>query len=138
VEGTLEKLRQDMQSTGKQMAQELKASLPKLSFSLIKKEPKPHKSVPSELVACYQQLGLKEPPESFQYSTIYDLKKCKVLRTLTSETPVRQILNVYVELKAQSARMACLQRGAGHHATLHYTWDWLEFGAWYDFWYAYQ
>jgi hypothetical protein len=27
---------------------------------------------------------------------------------------------------------------AGHHATLHYTWDWLEFGYWYDFWYAYQ
>jgi DNA anti-recombination protein RmuC len=138
VEGTLEKLRQDMQSTGKEIAKELKASLPKLSFSFTKTVSKPHQSVSSKLVACYQQLGLKEPPEPFQYSTIYDIKKCKVLRTLTLETPLRQILNVYVDLKAQAARMACLQRGAGHHATLHYTWDWLEFGYWYDFWDAYK
>ena len=137
VEGTLEKLRQDLQHTGKKIAQELKMSLPNLSF-LSKKKPAMPSAIPSELVTCYQQLGLNAPPEHFEYSTIYDLKKCKVLRTIKSDTPVRRILNIYLDLQAFAARTACVQRSAGHRASLHYTWDWLEFGYQYDFWYAYQ
>lgn len=136
VEGTLEKLRQDLQSTGKEIAQELQKSLPNFSLLATKKPNKP--AIPSELVACYQQLGLNAPPEPFEYSTIYDLKKCKVLRTIKSDTPVRRILNIYIDLQAFAARMACVQRGAGHRATLHYTWDWIEFGYQYDFWHAYN
>lgn len=141
VEGMVEKIRMDMQTTGKELAQELKASLPSLPsfslFSLIRRK-QPSESIPSELVVCYQELGLTAPPESFEYSTIYELKKCKVLKTLTPATPIRRILNVYLDLKAWAARMACVQRGAGHHATLHYTWDWLEFGHRYDIWYLAQ
>ncbi|MDM8564079.1 hypothetical protein QUF74_00325 [Candidatus Halobeggiatoa sp. HSG11] len=92
----------------------------------------------AEPIFCYQQLGLKSPPETWEYSTIYDLKKCKVLNSLTPQTPIKQILNVYVDLKAWAANMVCIQRGAGYHATQHYVWDWLEFGYLYNLWYIYQ
>lgn len=92
----------------------------------------------AEPIFCYQQLGLKAPPETWEYSTIYDLKKCKILNTLTPKTPIKRILNVYVDLKAWAAKMACIQQGAGYHATHHYIWDWLEFGYLYNLWSIYQ
>jgi len=134
VAGTLEKFRLDMGTLGKTLAQDIKDSLPKWSSLLQKKT----SQEVTPVVRCYQQLGLKKPPEAFQYSTIYDLKKCEVLNTLTPQTPIRQILNVYLDLKALAARMACVQRSAGEQAILHYTWDWLEFGYQYDFWYSIQ
>jgi len=90
----------------------------------------------TEPIFCYKQLGLKAPPETWEYSTVYDLKKCKILNTLTPQTPTKRILNVYVDLKAWAAKMACIQHGAGHHATQHYIWDWLEFGYLYNLWYT--
>jgi len=91
----------------------------------------------SNLFFCYQKLGLNSLPEPWEYSTIYELQTCKVLRTLTPETPIKRILNVYIDLKAWAAKMACVQGGANHHATQHYIWDWLEFGYLYNLWYAY-
>jgi 2C-methyl-D-erythritol 2,4-cyclodiphosphate synthase len=148
VEGTLEKLRQDMQHIGKEFAQQLKAELSSLELKMtgslrsgfsggVLTEPESD-STPSvkPLTQCYQELGLMVPPKPWEYSSIYDLQKCEVLKTITDNTPLRRILNIYVDLQALAARMACLQRGS-NKATLHYTWDWLEFGYWYDFWYAY-
>jgi len=89
----------------------------------------------AEPLFCYQQLGLETPPETWEYSTIYDLKKCSILNTLTPQTPLKRILNVYLDLKAWAAKMACVQYGAGRHATQHYIWDWLEFGYLYNLWY---
>jgi hypothetical protein len=103
-----------------------------------KEEEAPHLKSIAEPIFCYQQLGLKAPPETWEYSTVYDLKKCKILNTLTPETPTKRILNVYVDLKAWAAKIACIQHGAGYHATQHYIWDWLEFGYLYNLWYHYQ
>ncbi len=97
----------------------------------------PFKSI-AEPIVCYQQLGLQAPPETWEYSTIYDLKKCKILKTLTPETPTKRILNVYIDLKAWAAKMACIQHGAGYHATQHYIWDLLDFVYLYNLWYYYQ
>jgi hypothetical protein len=95
----------------------------------------PFKSVVEPLF-CYQKLGLQTPPEPWEYSTLYDLKKCHLLHTLTPGTPLKRILNVYLDLKAWAAKIACIQHGAGHHATQHYIWDWLEFGYLYNLWYT--
>jgi len=134
AQGTLEKIRLDMETTGKQLAEKIDELLPKWWHLNIFSKP----AEPAPALACYRQLGLKTPPKPFQYSTIYDLKKCEVLNSLTPETPIRQILNVYLDLKALAARMACVQRSAGEQAILHYTWDWLEFGHQYDLWYSIQ
>ena len=154
VAGTLEKIRNNFETIGKKLVKQLKEERQQfkdLSLEVnikgtlmsgysgdvsIKSDPR--SPVKKPLSQCYQGLGLTKPPESWEYSSIYDLYKCDTLKTLSQQTPIRRILNVYLDLKAQAARMACVQRGAGHHATLHYTWDWLEFGYWYDFWYAYQ
>jgi ElaB/YqjD/DUF883 family membrane-anchored ribosome-binding protein len=149
VEGMVEKIRMDIEKTGEILAQQLKTELSSLGIKMegslltgfsgeVFIKPESDSTLAAKpLTQCYQELGLMAPPKPWEYSTIYDLEKCNVLKTLTPNTPMKRILNVYLDLKAYAARMACVQRGAGHHATLHYTWDWLAFGYWYDFWYHY-
>jgi len=103
-----------------------------------KEEEVNHFKLVAEPIFCYKQLGLKAPPETWEHSTIYALKKCKILSSLTPQTPTQRILNVYVDLKAWAAKMACIQHGAGYQATQHYLWDWLEFGYLYNLWYNYH
>lgn len=135
VAGNLEKFRIDLSNISEKLAKEfkeLKINLPFLSPS--------NKTAPkvTQVSSCYQKLGLTKPPKPFQYSTIYDLEKCEVLATLTPKTPIRQVLNVYLDLANFATRMACVQRAAGERASLHYTWDWLEFEYQYDLWYSTQ
>jgi len=85
---------------------------------------------------CYSKIGITKAPQSFEYATIYDLRKCERLNSLKPSDPVNHIKNVYLDLKTLSAKMMCVQRQAGYQAKLHYTWDWLEFGKQYDFWAA--
>jgi len=89
-----------------------------------------------EIPYCYSKVGITSAPQSFEYATIYDIKKCQLLSSLGPDTKVDRIRNVYLDLKTLSAKMMCVQRQAGYQAKLHYTWDWLEFGERYDFWMA--
>ncbi|MDM8557311.1 hypothetical protein [Candidatus Parabeggiatoa sp. HSG14] len=133
VDCTEEKFRIDTENLTTKIADELEKRCPKMICGWSKASTK--ESTPK---ICYQELGLKKPPKSWEYSTLYDLNKCDVLRSLTPmETPVKRILNVYIDLQAFAARMACIQR-ASRQARLHYRWDWLEFGYQYDFWRGYH
>ena len=132
VDCTEEKVRIDMENTFKKTADYLLKKCPITicnSLTMPAKEPTPE--------ICYKELGLKKLPQSWEYSTLYDLNKCDALRSLTPQSPVRRILNVYLDLQAFAARMACIQRGAPQ-AKQHYMQDLEEFGKQYDFWYSYQ
>jgi len=131
VDCTEEKVRIDMENT-KKIADELLKKCPPLICGESKTSAK--ESTPE---ICYEELNLKKPPQSWEYSTLYDLNKCDALRSLTPQSPVRRILNVYLDLQAFAARMACIQRGAPQ-AKQHYMQDLEEFGKQYDFWYSYQ
>ena len=85
---------------------------------------------------CYSKVGITKAPQSFEYSTIYALKRCELLNSLRPDMKVEVIIRAYLDLKTLSAEMMCVQRQAGDQATLHYIGDWLEFGKQYDFWAA--
>jgi hypothetical protein len=83
---------------------------------------------------CYKIMKIKPEPQSFDYATIYELKKCELLMSLKPETPIKRVQSVYLDLKALAATMMCMQFHAGEYAKRYYTWDWLEFDGQYDFW----
>jgi len=83
---------------------------------------------------CYQQLGVTEEAlEGFEYSTIYDIRTCKLLNTLTPKTPIRRVQNVYLDLGMFAKRVACIQQNPTH-----FMWDWLAFESRYQFWSNYR
>ncbi|OQY54741.1 MAG: hypothetical protein DRR08_33675 [Candidatus Parabeggiatoa sp. nov. 2] len=133
----LERTREQLDRLGEKYLKEFKASIPQvsklLSFGAQPKKP-PTESTATDGGVCYEQLGISaESLEGFEYSTIYDIKKCKVLNTLTVETPLRRVLNVYWDLHIFAKRVACIQQNPNH-----FMWDWLTFEYLYDFWSLYQ
>ncbi len=84
---------------------------------------------------CYQEAGIDlnniDSIEGFEYLTIYEIKKCKVLSTLTITTPVKRISNVYWDLYMFTQRVACFQEN-----TEHFVWDLLELKSAYEYWKA--
>ncbi len=87
------------------------------------------------LGSCYQELGLQTMPESFEYSTWYDLNTCYSLKILTRNTKVSKIARVYAELKKQAEFMIC--QSGNDISSDYYWWDWVEFDYYYQFWSKY-
>jgi DNA-binding protein len=134
----LERTREQLDKLGEKYLKEFKQSFSGVSrlMSFGQKKAKPEESTQSTTIdtRCYEQLGIDaESLEGFEYSTIYDIKKCKVLSTLTSDTPLRRVQNVYLDLHVFAKRVACIQRNPNH-----FLWDWLMFEQLYDFWSMYQ
>ena len=134
----LERTREELDKLGDKYLKEFNTSISGVSslISFGQKKAKPVESTNSTAAdfGCYEQLGISaESLEGFEYSTIYDIKKCKVLSTLTPETPLRRVLNVYWDLHIFAKRVACIQQNPNH-----FTWDWLAFKQRYDFWSVYQ
>jgi hypothetical protein len=137
----LDKTREDLDKLGEKYLKELKALTPKAQISQLFSPSGQPSTKPTTLTAstatndsCYQQLGVTEGVlEGFEYSTIYDLKKCQVLNTLTPQTPMRRVLNVYWDLHMFAKRVACIQRNPTH-----FMWDWLAFESLYQFWSTYR
>lgn len=131
----LEKTRDNLEKLGEKYLKELKALTPKAQMSKLSPSGQPSTKPTTSTAtddSCYQQLGVTAL-EGFEYSTIYDLKKCKVLNTLTPQTPVRRIQNVYWDLHMFAKRVGCIQRNPSH-----FMWDWLAFESLYHFWATYR
>jgi ElaB/YqjD/DUF883 family membrane-anchored ribosome-binding protein len=134
----LDKVREDLDKLGEKYLKEFKALTPGAQISnLFSRGESPSTKPTGSMTTnenCYQQLGLIEAAlEGFEYSTIYDIKKCKVLNTLTLETPIRRIQNVYWDLHMFAKRVGCIQ-----HNPTHFMWDWMEFESFYRFWSGYR
>ncbi len=134
----LERTREELDKLGDKYLKEFKASFSGVSslISFGQKTAKPVESTNSTAAdfGCYEQLGISaESLEGFEYSTIYDIKKCKVLSTLNPQTPLRRVMNVYWDLHIFAKRVACIQQNPNH-----FMWDWLMFEQLYDFWSVYQ
>jgi hypothetical protein len=78
------------------------------------------------LPECYKELGLQATPKPFEYTSIYRINKCEILKTLRPETPIMRILDAYTDLMAWSARIACIQRGAGTQAQGDFSSEWFR------------
>ncbi|MDM8561231.1 hypothetical protein [Candidatus Parabeggiatoa sp. HSG14] len=81
------------------------------------------------LKACYQTLSLEKTPESFEYTTWYNLDKCYHLKLLTSKTRVA----TYANLQKQAAKMICHSSDMPDMPS-NYLWDWVEFNHHHQFW----
>jgi len=141
----LESTRKDLDKLGEKYLKEIKELMPQAQASKITEQisnllpfgkqssTKPTTSTTTQ-DSCYQQLGVTEEAlEGFEYSTIYDLKTCKLLNTLTQETPIRRVQNVYLDLEMFAKRVACIQQNPTH-----FMWDWLAFKSRYQFWSNYR
>ncbi len=132
----LDRTRDKLDKLGEKYLKELKALTPQAQMSKLfspsgQPSTKPTTSTATD-DSCYQQLGVTAL-EGFEYSTIYDLKKCKVLNTLTPETPARRVQNVYWDLHMFAKRVGCIQRNPSH-----FMWDWMAFESRYQFWATYR
>ncbi|MDM8559144.1 hypothetical protein [Candidatus Parabeggiatoa sp. HSG14] len=134
----LERTREELDQLGEKYLNEVKDLMPQAQMSkLFSPGGQPSTKLTTSTStnnSCYQQLGVtKEALEGFEYSTIYDLKKCKLLNTLTPQTPTRRIQNVYWDLHMFAKRVACIQRNPTH-----FMWDWMAFESLYHFWSTYR
>jgi hypothetical protein len=123
---TEEKTRIDMENFIKRLGKELAARCPPMLCG-----PSSKADDDPTLVACYEQLHLKKPPKSWQYTMIYRLEKCEVLSGLTADTPIENIAAIYLDLHNWAKRIACIQRSPKA------MWDSLEFKSRYHYWSAF-
>ena len=125
---TEEKTRIDMENLIKQLGQEIADNCPPmlcgLSGNAAAEDP--------IISACYKKLHLSQPPKSWQYSMIYRLEKCEVLRRLTPKTPTENVAAVYLDLHNWAKRIACIQRSPEP------MWESLDFKSRYQFWSDYR
>jgi hypothetical protein len=137
-----EKTRLDIEAAVRQLEQlgdkyvkEIKNFNPKNLLTWGKSTTPSTSSKPSTVEDCYKKAGVDlnniESIEGFEYLTIYEIKKCKVLSTLNLNTPVKRIASVYWDLYMFAQRIACFQEN-----TEHFVLDLLEFKYEYEFWNA--
>ena len=87
-----------------------------------------------QLDACYTHLGLNYDVEEWQYSQLYDIKKCIALRRLNLDSRASVIMNAYLDLSNYSQSMRCLQYGAGKIADDKYSTEFFELSRKYNLW----
>ncbi|MDM8561232.1 hypothetical protein [Candidatus Parabeggiatoa sp. HSG14] len=137
-----EKTRLDIETAVRQLdklgdkyVKEVKNLNPKNLLTWGKSTTPPTSSKTSTVEDCYKKAGVDlnniESVEGFEYLTKYKIKKCKVLSTLHSNTPVERIASVYWDLYKFAQRIACFQEN-----TEDFAWDLLEFKDEYQFWNA--
>ncbi len=82
---------------------------------------------------CFKNIGITAFPAPDQYTILYKLNKCYSLVELNPYVAtIKNIRDVYSNLRASANKVNCIQKGAGINE--HFRKDWWELGNSYDFW----
>ena len=88
----------------------------------------------SRLSTCRDRFNIQSDIEEWEYALTYDVNKCMKLLTLYEDSKVSVIMNAYIDLRAYSAAMRCVQYGAGDISNIKYAKEYFEMGQKYEIW----